>query len=317
MKRAGLSDHIPFCLILTLVICALWACNQDGETSRDQDDGLDELQYFEDYESPEAKWGFLDQTGAVVIPARYDQVSAFSEGLAAVNLRGRWGYIDRSGRVVINFAYLAAWPFSDGLARVTQFDGRQCFTDHTGNLVCVNEADALYDFSGTRARIERGGRFGYVNRAGDIVIPATFERADNFTGEVARVTMYEKEGLIDTSGIFVIEARYDRIYPPSSGFIAARMGSNWFYLDHAGERVDDKVYVRATPFASGRAAVQQDGSWHLIDTAMQRLTDHGYDYMRFAGSGCWVVGCADGQGLIDSSGALIAPCMYDQINNFS
>ena len=84
--------------------------------------------------TPEGSLGtlFLDNTGKVVLAAKYPLVRPFSEGRAAVgtavtNDRNRhiidYGYIDRTGRLAINPVYKNAEPFSDGLAAV-QKDGR-------------------------------------------------------------------------------------------------------------------------------------------------------------------------------------------------
>ena len=37
------------------------------------------------------QWGFIDHTGKVVIPAKFDEVAYFSEGLAAVRVGSKWG----------------------------------------------------------------------------------------------------------------------------------------------------------------------------------------------------------------------------------
>jgi hypothetical protein len=46
------------------------------------------------------RWGFVDQTGKLVIPPRFLNAGNFSEELAAVEVCSGWGYIDRSGKFV-------------------------------------------------------------------------------------------------------------------------------------------------------------------------------------------------------------------------
>ena len=36
-------------------------------------------------------WGFIDKSGTLVIPCKYDEAQSFSEGLACVYLNNRWG----------------------------------------------------------------------------------------------------------------------------------------------------------------------------------------------------------------------------------
>ena len=69
------------------------------------------------------RWGFVDHEGRWVIPARYEEVHIFQEGLAAVRQNGRFGYVDRSGRVVIPARYIGAGPFRRGVARVATISG--------------------------------------------------------------------------------------------------------------------------------------------------------------------------------------------------
>ena len=45
----------------------------------------------------DGKWGFIDETGQIVIEPVYEGVAPFSEGLAAVRLDGKFGYINKAG----------------------------------------------------------------------------------------------------------------------------------------------------------------------------------------------------------------------------
>jgi len=77
-------------------------------------------------------YGYADEYGKVVIQARFDDATPFSEGLAAVRVGGpedgKWGYIDGTGDLVIEPQFAGASFFSEGLAAVTVddfFDGKQ------------------------------------------------------------------------------------------------------------------------------------------------------------------------------------------------
>lgn len=67
-------------------------------------------------------WVFIDKTGKEVLSVPYDDVYSFSEGLAAVKKDGKWGYIDRTGKLVIPCRYEGyATPFSGGFAVVADW----------------------------------------------------------------------------------------------------------------------------------------------------------------------------------------------------
>ncbi len=53
-----------------------------------------ELMYGASYKGV---WGYLDVYGNVAIPFKYEQVCAFSHGVATVKLDGKWGLIDSEG----------------------------------------------------------------------------------------------------------------------------------------------------------------------------------------------------------------------------
>ncbi|MBE9577584.1 WG repeat-containing protein [Moraxella sp. K1664] len=77
------------------------------------------------------KWGFIDNTGKVVIPVQYDYVGYFSEGLATVKQNGKFGFIDKTGKVVIPVQYDNAWVFENGKAEVS-LNGEFFYIDKTG-----------------------------------------------------------------------------------------------------------------------------------------------------------------------------------------
>ena len=66
----------------------------------------------------ESKYGFIDKSGKVVIEPQFDNVSAFSEGLAKVEKDGKWGFIDKNGKVVFEPQFDFVFDFSEGLAKV-------------------------------------------------------------------------------------------------------------------------------------------------------------------------------------------------------
>ena len=57
--------------------------------------------------------GFVDKTGALVMPPSYDNADSFSEGLAPVEINDQRGFIDKKGNVVIAPAYDDAGRFPE------------------------------------------------------------------------------------------------------------------------------------------------------------------------------------------------------------
>jgi hypothetical protein len=109
---------------------------------RDFSSGLAMVESNERCTSAETKqkYGFIDTTGAVVIPLTLTRPCNYwnddfyfrKEGLALTQLGEKWGFIDKTGKVVMQFDKAGA--FSEGLANV-QVEGKFGYVDTTGKLV--------------------------------------------------------------------------------------------------------------------------------------------------------------------------------------
>ena len=110
--------HLSSALLLSsgvLFSQNLWACERPVVYGYDDIDCLsDGLARIE----RDGKYGFIDNTGQVVIPPKYDLAWDFSEGLARVSQNGKAGFIDNTGKVVIPLKYDKADSFYNGVAGV-------------------------------------------------------------------------------------------------------------------------------------------------------------------------------------------------------
>jgi len=91
------------------------------------------------------KWGFMDMNRGIVLCPLYDEVGAFSEGLAPVRIFDKWGYINENGEFVIEPRFDEAQEFLYGCAQVI-VGGRLGMINRKGD-VCdayygvINESD--------------------------------------------------------------------------------------------------------------------------------------------------------------------------------
>ena len=123
--------------------------------------------------------GFVNKKGEWVIPARFESVRPFVEGLAAVKEKNHWGYIDPTGKYVIppTFADLDNAnfrDFSEGLAFNCDSKTGLCgYIDHTGKFVipprfipCGTDGEDDCTFSGGLARVVTKTKIGFINDKG-------------------------------------------------------------------------------------------------------------------------------------------------------
>lgn len=88
------------------------------------------------------KKGFINSiTGDTLVMAKYDSVGYFSEGMAAVQLKGKWGFVSRYGKEIV-----------------------PCQYDSTGG-----------DFNSGICFVQKNKKAGYINKAGKEIIPVEFD----------------------------------------------------------------------------------------------------------------------------------------------
>lgn len=166
------------------------------------------------------RWRFIDKTGQAAFPGEFEAATDFSEGLAAVKVKGKWGYVDRNGTFLIKASFDEASPFFDGLAWVmVDTKTRSCgFIDRSGQLKinrCYWNSFGTPRFSEGLAAVEDGGSMIYIDHQGRPVGPR-FVSAGRFYGGLAPVQMEGKRGeagrygYIDRQGHVVFEYLADR-----------------------------------------------------------------------------------------------------------
>ena len=141
------------------------------------------------------KYGFIDETGKLKIPAVYRFAGDFHEGLATVFMGNRSGYINKKGQIVIDAKYARAKPFSEGLAGVmvkdydTKNEPRYGFIDKNGNLKIKPSFLDVSIFSEglAAAQINVGNekKWGFIDKNGSWIISPRFSRAMDFTEGLA------------------------------------------------------------------------------------------------------------------------------------
>ncbi len=112
-------------------------------------DGL--IRFLDKSESKFGRIGYMDPSGTIVIPPRFDVIGTFVGGLAPAGIEGRFGFIDWSGEWVIPPEWDRAEEFAGPLALVTR-QSRDCKSMETA----------------------------YINRSGRVVYSMVFDKPSVF-----------------------------------------------------------------------------------------------------------------------------------------
>ncbi|GHV84578.1 hypothetical protein AGMMS50230_01860 [Spirochaetia bacterium] len=136
------------------------------------------------YNAELKKYGYADARGTIVIKPQFDKALTFSEGMAAVmleqNYTQKWGFIDTSGKLVIPATYdLKPGRFSEGLAAVrigtSEYDYEMAYIDKTGKRVIENKNFNLNEFHNGYAWVGAGDKMYVWNNK--------FEEVRNVTAD--------------------------------------------------------------------------------------------------------------------------------------
>jgi len=270
--------------------------------------------------------GFMDKTGAIVIPPEYEAVSRFSEGLAAVQKSGKWGFINKNGETVISFVYeWAQWGFTEGLALVKK-DSKSEFINKMGETVisygleydqidCFSEGLArVMTGKGEEVRLERlanesdadynqrcltlheinskNERWGFIDKTGKLVIPCVYTDAMSFHNGLAIVSVN---------------------YPPWRS-------RKCRYIDRTGKTILETDYFMVSYFQNGLATARKENGKHgFIDLLGNVVIPFIYDWALDFSSGLAAVGVWEAnecrKGYIDKTGRVVVPLEYEIASN--
>lgn len=113
------------------------------------------------------KWGILTAYGEQLAEVKFDSVGVFHDGLAVVKAAERYGYIDRSGAIVIPIQWMAAYDFSEGLAALRVDKKHFQFIDTAGTVVIKSKKyDSVGRFRNGICRVVKGGKVKWIDTKG-------------------------------------------------------------------------------------------------------------------------------------------------------
>ena len=86
-------------------------------------------------------WGYMDNTGKIIISPKYERANGFSEGVAAVKRGGKWGFIDRNGLIIVPCEYdKVESNYTNGKGKLVKNDRIYVF-DKEGKQISSHEQE--------------------------------------------------------------------------------------------------------------------------------------------------------------------------------
>lgn len=293
-------------------------------------------QLIKDY-SNDKKYGYLDKTGKMVIPATFDYAENFTvEGVAVAQADGKYGLIDKTGKwkVQPTLRWLA---HCDNNLWWANKDGKLGFIDKTGKWTETQESRSYTVYSDESkfheglAPVINNDLWGFVDKKGKMVIEPQFTQVRYFDKGVCVVEIeggsmrgQGKMGIIDKTGKWIVEPQYPEIgyFSEDAVCVATSQGKVGF-MDRTGKWVvEPKFDCRnrnkqygdfdgsLSRFEGGLASVLSNGKFGFIDKTGNWVIEPQFEEMAFFRDGYADVKINGKQGVIDKKGNWVVQPTY-------
>lgn len=210
----------------------------------------------------EGKYGFINQSGDVVIDPQYLEVNEFNEGFAGVRIDGRYGFINSKGELALPAIYDYVGRFQQGIADVylhgevyfIDYRGDKKFPDSVNTIRFVNDSvyaittktwnSGLYNIKTKSFTFAPSRQFIYCyydglavvrKHIGEVYGPNVVMNSNPYRKpQPAQFQKYDVEyGVINTTGELVVDfGVYDKVYDFINGFAFVKLK----------EKIDSNAY---------------------------------------------------------------------------
>jgi len=256
------------------------------------------------------KWGFLDETGSVVVEPKFQWAAMMIDGMARVKNNDLWGYVDSKGNTIVEPKYERARNFENGYGAVREA-GKYGYLDRTGTMVVAPKYSKLAQgvSEGLIAVPDENKLFGFIDLKGDVVIPHKFTNAHAFSEGVAAAAEGEKWGIIDKAGNWVIAPHYVWADQFVEGHCLVRMGTQpnveYALIDHGGTVKFKLQTLHVKTPSEGLILVQVGEKWGFTDYNGKMKIPANFDAAFDFHEGLAAVRIGNGWGYIDATGGLV------------
>jgi len=254
----------------------------------------------------DSRFGFMDGTGAIVIPVIFDRANIFSDGLAYVESGGRGLFIDPSGAGVLDLdeltsatpfqsgEFTSATPFEFGFSRVT----RTYMQEIEGGVSLVHS-------------------HGLIDTSGNVILPAEFDDAGAFENNILWAVQDGQYAIFDNLGNQITPHEFDHMSYAGEDLLIAQRGDRFGHIDRAGSVVTPFNFDLVGGFYDERAIVIVDGLGGYVDPQGEVVIP-----VQFVGAGEFREGRAKASpygllyGFIDTEGDMVIEPIYDEVWDF-
>lgn len=291
--------------------------SEDGKAILDNQ--LDKVSYYENFNLlgivVNGKEGLLNMDdNSYLVEPKYDKIELyFEDGYAKVYLNNKQGIINRTGNILLEPVYdyiytnfylnkikeektnpdgSKTYTYRDDKSKPpvvkVKKDGKEFYLNsdftpmkQTGNSA-VGDFDSIGSFEDGMARVEKGGKIGYVREDLTYIVKPVWDSAFRAVNTASGKDEYydyfhiqkgDKWGIVFMDGT-VIEPVSETMCNVGENITLVKINNKWRYISKKNKFLNNEEYVYAYPFTEGVGLVQKTYiENYFIDTNGKRVSD--------------------------------------------
>jgi hypothetical protein len=115
------------------------------------------------------RYGIVGRDGRRLTEQTFEQISGFSEGVSWVKIDGKYEFIDKTGKLVIPARFEWSGDFSEGLAGAGEGGNRLGYIDRKGKFIIPPRFEWVGEFKNGFALVAEGNKTGYIDKTGKYI----------------------------------------------------------------------------------------------------------------------------------------------------
>ncbi|MCS7004994.1 MAG: WG repeat-containing protein [Cytophagales bacterium] len=298
------------------------------------------------------RYGYINTSAQLVIPAEYELASDFANGYASAKKNGNFGLLDTKGNAVIPFEWQGIdVPTADGALRIKKgkgAEGKWALYSVKNQPLTAFVYSMIYPFEGKEARCIKEGKWGVLDTKGKEIVPTVIQ-ADylwKFEGNIARIAnekyiveengikqeKFRKYGYVNRQGSEIIPPVYEdiigfeKVYSTKQGLARIIQNGKVGFLDYEGKIILTPSYTNVTNFEEvwtkhrGIARVYEGKRLGYIDRNGKVVVPIVYDEIQgfekiYSDSTGFAIVMQNGKyGYITHRGKIQVPCQYEYLS---
>ena len=226
------------------------------------------------YASPDGLMGYMDEQGIAVIPAVYDWIGDFKEGLAVVMKESSYGVINKQGQLHLPIAFEFISDFHNGYAIFSQ-NSTFGVVNRAGIKVIDNQFSDLEWAFGDLLVYENDGKKGVMNMQGEFLSPLMFNEVNPVNEMLAIVTIDGLSGVINSSLMRVIPIAYEQLIQNEHGFMVVNRGLRGIF-DPFGKVLLPVEFNEIGELSQGFRLLRKGNAFSHVNCTSWRIADYWY-----------------------------------------